>query len=131
MLDFDFLNETKYSYSNSPVTILESNGSNKLSKNVTARKLNKDEINQLTSILLTWSKLRSNSTNGNLNDKSNGQLNHNNSQMHRLRQRSIDNSKSSFYSPHINLQDISVRLLIVLRICFLKSLIIFFILNNF
>ena len=32
ILDLDFLNETKYSFSNSPVTIMESYGANKLSK---------------------------------------------------------------------------------------------------
>ena len=55
VLDLDFLNETKYAIFNSPVTILESNGSNRLSKNVTARKLRQEEINQLTSVLLAWS----------------------------------------------------------------------------
>lgn len=95
ILDLDFLNETKYSFSNSRVTILESNGSNRLSKNVTVRKLNKVEINKLTSILLSLAKVRSNNST------------ETNSQVYRLQQRSSNNnSKSS--PPHFSIQDISV-----------------------
>lgn len=116
ILDLDFLNETKYSFSNSPVTILEGNGASKLSKNVTARKLNSEEINKLTSILITWAKLKNDSTNSSFTSlnkyktKSYGSMN---SQMNQ--HQSINISKlSSHYSSNFNIQDISVKIFIII-----------------
>ena len=91
VLDLDFLNETKYSVSNSSVTILESNGSNRLSKNVTARRLNQEETDQLTAVLLAWSKA------GDARPSS----------VHR----SINNSQPSGHST--NIADISVMCLLI------------------
>lgn len=111
VLDLDFLNETQYSLSSSPVTILESNGSNRLSKNVTARKLSQEEIDQLTSVLLAWSKVSqaasgdsaASSSRPNGAHSSNGH-----SQVHRSQANSppINNSKASGR----NIQDISVMI---------------------
>lgn len=120
ILDLDFLNETKFSYPNSPVTILDANGASRLSKNVTARKLNTDEINQLTSILMAWSVVRSNRTNESFKNsnksRSNSSLHLNNDS--RLNQRSSinnsdDRSKLSptNHRPRSTIQDISVHLI--------------------
>ena len=105
VLDLDFLNETKYSQSSSPVTILESNGSNRLSKNVTARNLNQEQIEQLTSVLLAWSKMSKAHHSSDPSSRPNG-AHSSNGHRSPANSQPINNSKAS----GVNIQDISVMI---------------------